>query len=100
MSAAIQQTTHPIAPIPMAVRVSAPERVAVALVGGDTLFRQGLRRLFDDTSIEVVADAAAPVEALGRLGRAPQVIVLIEDRKSVVQGKRVSGRVNTGGCRT
>jgi hypothetical protein len=78
MPAAVHQTIRPVAHMPVPMRAQAEERVAIALVGGDMLFREGLKRLFADTSVEVVADAAAPVETLGRMGRAPQVIVLLD----------------------
>lgn len=78
MPAAVHQTIRPVAHMPVPMRAQTEERVAIALVGGDMLFREGLKRLFADTSVEVVADAAAPVETLGRMGRAPQVIVLLD----------------------
>ncbi|MFN4090308.1 MAG: LuxR C-terminal-related transcriptional regulator [Alphaproteobacteria bacterium] len=78
MPAAVEHSASPVVPMPVAMRHAAAEPVAVALVGGDGLFREGLKRLFADTSVEVVADAAAPVPTLGRFGPPPQVIVLLD----------------------
>lgn len=78
MPAALHHSIRPVAAMPVPMRVRAEDRVAIALVGGDMLFREGLKRLFADTTVEVVADAAAPVETLARSGRPPQVIVLLD----------------------
>lgn len=75
---AIHQNVSPLAVMPVPMRAVEPDYVRVALVGGDTLFREGLKRLFADTRLEIVADAAAPVGAIDRLGRPPQVIVLLD----------------------
>src|SRR5688500_10561126 len=63
---------------PEPVRFAMLKDVAACLVGGDLLFREGLKRLFHDTPIKVVGEAAGFTEALAAEHGRVDVVILLE----------------------
>lgn len=79
MQVSAPQNVRPMAGSPVTARNTSANALDAVLVGGDLLFREGLKRVFSETPIRVCAEAEA-LDAIHKLSpaMAPDVVVLLD----------------------
>lgn len=79
MQISAQSHLRPIDGGSFGLRYATVSDVSVLLIGGDLLFREGLKRLFTETPVRVCAEAETVHQACAQqLEHAPEVVILLE----------------------